>query len=147
MKNLAPALAIVAYCALSALVLFQTWWNIPAEKFSWLVFIIWLTPLAVKRAKKPSKLLLIVALGATLFGTLGSLNMLKYIGLACALASFVTWSWALPIWLLSAIVWMPVFNILGAHYFPLVALPLKLSIPLFTSIAVCLSKEDPNESF
>lgn len=141
MKNLVPALAIVAYCVFSALPLFQTWWNFPTEKFSWLGFIIWLVPLGLARAKQPSVLFLCLALVATLLGTLGSLNVLKYVGLACALASFVRWSWAFPLWLLSALVWMPVYSVLGAHIFPLVVIPLKLCIPLLTSSAVCLSKE------
>lgn len=146
MRSFAPAFAILLYCVLSAFPLFQAWWYSPFERLSWLAFLIWVAPLAFQRAEIPSSLFLICAVCATLLGTLGSFNTLKYIGLACSIASFAPIGWAFPFWLLSAIVWMPLFGWLSAHFFPAVTLPLKIGTVFLTAAALYLQTGEFHDS-
>lgn len=142
MKKWAPALAILLYCLISSFPLFEAWWNSPFEKLSWIAFLVWIAPLTIQRASEPSFILLAFAVGATLLGTIGSLNTLKYIGLGFSLASFAPRGWAFPIWLIAAITWMPLYGWLSAHFFPSVSVPLKLGVVFLASAALALQNGD-----
>lgn len=142
MKLLAPALAIILYCAVSSLPLFQAWWDSPFEKLSWIAFLVWIAPLLIHRAQTPSWICLAGALLATLLGTIGSLNTLKYLGLSLSLASFAPMGWAFPLWLLASITWMPLFGWLSAHFFSGFAIPFKLGLVFIASAALSLQNGD-----
>lgn len=136
-KNLV-AVAVIVYCLVSSLTLFQSWQSSPFERLSALAFLLWLSPLLIKREKTPSLFFLYSGLFITLLGSLGSLNTLKYLGLALSIASFAPWGVGMAIWLFSAIAWMPVFGWIGTHLFPSFILPLKLGWVLFSSAALSL---------
>ena len=146
MKTFAPAIAILLYCSISAFPLFQAWWGSPFERLSGLAFLIWIAPLLMYRMQNPSLLFLIGATLATLLGTLGSLNTLKYLGLAFAIASFAPKGWAFPFWLLSAIAWMPAFGWLSAHFFPALSLLFKIGSVLLTATALSLQTGEFHDS-
>lgn len=136
------ALLILAYCFLNSLDMVHAWRNAPYEQFSWLIFLVWCLPLMYYWIGKSDKMtnetplnsiLLWGALSASLLGTLGSLNAVKYVGLAFALASFIPWNPILFVWIAGAISWMPVVGWVGSHYFPGYVFGMRLVIALVTS--------------
>lgn len=140
MREGAVAFAVILYCALSAYPLFQAWIHSPFEKLSFIAFLLWLFPLTIKHTSRPSTLMLIGAIAATLLGTIGELNTLKYLGLALAIGSFAPWCIPMPLWLLSAATWMPLFGWVSAHFFPALAIPIKLGTVFLASLWLALQK-------
>lgn len=128
------AILILAYCVWNSLDLFQGWSNAPYERFSWLLFLIWCLPPLYYRVKNKSngealnKIYLWLALILSFLGALGNLNAVKYVGLACALASFMPWNPLLLIWFVGSSSWMPATGWLGSHYFSGYVFGLRLSI-------------------
>ncbi len=120
-KNLIVGIAILLYCSWNAADLLIAWQTASLERFSWLLFLIWLLPLFYMfkyplRKEIPYAWLLLSGLLLTFIGSLGTLNMLKYMGLAATSASFLPWKTSNIFWLTSALVWMPAFGWWSSHY-------------------------------
>lgn len=119
------ALAILIYALINSVDLFFAWLEDPREKYSWIVFFIWLLPVIWSRftfrGEKQSyfhPVLLWSAVGFSFIGEIVSMNIFKYFGLACSVASFAPFNiWLIP-WILTSVAWMPVFGWLGSHYLP-----------------------------
>lgn len=119
------ALAILIYALINSVDLFSAWLEDPREKYSWIVFLIWIVPVVwgcftfqgeKQRYYHPA--LLWFAVGFSFLGEIVSMNILKYFGLACSIASLASFNiWSTP-WVLSSVAWMPVFGWLGSHYLP-----------------------------
>jgi hypothetical protein len=117
---LRPEWAVTAFALWRSMVLVEGWRHAPLERAAWVMFLVWLLPLAVfigRASGTPANQEsarpiwpFIPALFLTLVGTLGSLNALCYVGLAFALVGLTGWSWMHWLWLASAVSWMPVFG-------------------------------------
>lgn len=139
MKRSLPSpieLAVFAYCAFQASDLPASWLHAPAARYAWIAFLIWLAPLVMvimhcvkhQETKGYSPVLLGLALAVSLAGTLGSLNVLKHIGLALAIAGMLPFRIDTIVWIITAVAWLP------ASGYALKAIPFSL-IP-FVQIAV-----------
>ena len=126
-SNFWLAVAILIYTAWNATGLLQAWRTAPIEKFSWIYLLVWTIPIVLTwctfhstddRKKLYNQLFLWSAVLLSFFGVIASLNALKYLGFACALACFVPKHWSVIPWLLSSIAWMPAMGWLGIRYFP-----------------------------
>lgn len=133
-----PALAILVYCAWQAADLLRAWQASPYDRLGWVALAVWLAAFPALRfsggrkeyvARGPSPVLAGGALVLAGLGTMGSLNVLQHLGLACALAAW------LPVggtrraaWLLASLAWMPVFGWMGSRLFPLAVLPVRLVV-------------------
>ncbi|MDP1835578.1 MAG: hypothetical protein Q8K75_06560 [Chlamydiales bacterium] len=110
--------AILAYCVWQASDLPVSWLTAPAVKYAWIAFIIWCLPafwhigycILNEKPKGSQPWLLGAAIVASLLGMLGSLNMLKHIGLALAIAGLIPFSLGVPIWVGTALAWLPGFG-------------------------------------
>ncbi len=136
--------SVFAYCLWHAHPLIQAWQKNPSDRFGWLALLIWMLPIAYDRfhhrahPKEANTLLLALGLSLSFFGEMGSLNALKYAGLALSFASFTaTITPAHALWLLSSIGWMPLMGWAGSHWFPGSILPVRLMIAL-TGAGICL---------
>ncbi|MEW6159417.1 MAG: hypothetical protein AB1813_18475 [Verrucomicrobiota bacterium] len=114
--------AILVYCAWQARDLLSAWRHSPFDAFGWVIFLIWLIPaaagaFAVTRTRF-NLLMATAALVLSFVGELGSLNFLKYWGLASALAAWGRFSWAHCLWWISAAAWMPFFGWMTSAIFP-----------------------------
>ncbi|GAB4235229.1 MAG: hypothetical protein Tsb0021_14710 [Chlamydiales bacterium] len=100
------------FCIWQSSGLIDVWDAHPHMKGGFLAFIIWLTPLGFYWSypslytKEPSRLLLIAGVMVTTIGMLGSLNALRYLGLALAFIGMTPLSWVHLFWLISAFSWM-----------------------------------------
>ncbi len=116
-------LAICLYCGWNAVTLLNE--NSSFDRYDWLIMIIWLLPLLFRqriakngKAFKKTPLLYIGAgLLCSFIGVIGSLNVLKHVGLALAVASWMPFSWVQIVWLLSAISWTPALGWIGTRLF------------------------------
>lgn len=114
---------IAAYCAWNARSLISGWIDAPYEKQVWFIFFLWGMPLLYFWVANPPQSyagnpwLIGIALSLSFVGHAGSINMLKYLGLACALAAFLPWRMELLVWLASSIAWMPAFGWLASHFY------------------------------
>ena len=100
-------LLVLLYCILQAHNLPLAWLNTPHLKGAWAAFLIWSLPLIGYGTRSAAAQPLFAAVAATLLGVLGSLNALKYAGLALALLAFVPQRPGNLFWLATAIGWMP----------------------------------------
>lgn len=109
-------LAVLAYCGWQSWDL--EWASTPAIRRGGLALALWSMPIvwnqwqAIRQdtAKGNTPILLFAAIVCSLLGSMGSLRVLVHIGLACALAGMLPFSWPMLIWLVSAIAWMPAFG-------------------------------------
>lgn len=118
------SLAIFAYCAWISRGLLVDWAQDPLAHLSWLVLVIWFSPVVLSRIPKfpftislhySNPILLALALVVSLLGVVGEVNILKYSAFVLATAAFLPWSWQLGLWMLCAASWMPVLALLGAY--------------------------------
>lgn len=135
------AVAIVAYCAWQARDIVGAWRHAPFDRLGWLSLLIWAFPLAwiwrrefQKNHAVGSATVLVAGLGISLLGTLGEVNALCYLGLACALAGTVSWSWVLLPWLIAGVAWMPVFGYLVSRGAAGLILPGRLLLALAAAL-------------
>ena len=138
------ALAICAYCAWQSRDLVGAWKGAPFERLAWLALAIWCVPILWRRAHSretgESSILLVLGVVCALLGTLGSINAIKYLGLALALAGLLPWAWAHILWIASSVAWMPAFGWLVGRHCPdwvlvarlLVVIPLVLLTVVLT---------------
>lgn len=116
----AIAWAVLAFTALRSTELINAWRHSPLDRFGWIAFLVWLSPIAAS-VTKPSApgfhavrpWLLGASLGASLIGIVADLNTANYLGLALAVAALGGWSWQHALWFASAIAWMPAFSWAG----------------------------------
>ena len=126
--------SVFAYCLWHARPLLLAWQKSPHDRLGWVAFIIWCLPILLRRSIHPSGQytekrlfpLLVLALALSFFGSIGSLNALKYTGLALAFAGLAPASPRHILWLFSAVCWMPVFGWMGSHWFPEIIIPARL---------------------
>lgn len=111
-------LAVLGYCIFEAYDVMGAWSSSPLIRWGWAAFLIWIAPAIfyvanVRRRgvpREPTLILLAAAVLFTLVGTLGDLNASRYLGLALAVSGFLPWTWAMVIWIPSALSWMPAFG-------------------------------------
>ena len=137
----AIALAIIALCAWqSSFHLIGAWRDDPQNHLGWLAFLIWLS-VAIYLLIRPttgnetaSFVLLGMGLTLCVLGMLGSVNVLRYLGLGCAIAGMNPWSWKLLPWLMVSVVWMPAFSVLASKIVAQnVIMPARLGIALLVT--------------
>lgn len=111
-------LAVLGYCTLEAYDVMWAWSSSPLIRWGWAAFLIWIAPIVfyivdVQRRGMPKESTLTLLAAAVLFtlvGSLGDLNASRYLGLALAVSGFLPWTWAMVIWIPSALSWMPAFG-------------------------------------
>ncbi len=105
--------------------LVNAWLISPLDKGAWIALLIWITPILLYRCgwlNVPAKVsldntsLLMIGIILTVLGIIGSVNSLKTLGLAFALASFVPLHPVAILWLISSLAWMHPFAYLGSYY-------------------------------
>jgi len=105
------ALAITGFCLWQSSDLFSAWRHSPFDRLGDLAFLVWTIPLLWSLKTPPTAFPLglgTLALAVCFLGGLGSLNALKYIGLALALVSLAGRASQRPwFWLGASIAWMP----------------------------------------
>jgi hypothetical protein len=109
-------LAILAYCVWQAWDL--EWASTPSMRRGGLALALWCMPVFFnqwqafdqRRPKGATPSLLFAAVLFSAVGSMGSLHVLTHVGLACALAGLIPWSWPMALWLPSAVTWMPAFG-------------------------------------
>jgi hypothetical protein len=119
------AFTILFWCLVQSYEMFIAWRQAPFERASWLLWLVWIVPILyfwiilpedVKSEVIPNAYLQFIALGCVLLGQMGSLNAIKYVGLACAFASFMPWKMLYIPWLAGSLAWMPVAGWLSSHW-------------------------------
>lgn len=133
-----PALLILLYCGWNARELLTSWQG-RVEIGGSIAFLIWILPildtwLIRKKIVYPNIPLLIGALVISLGGVLGSVNFVKYIGFATALAAFIPFTWKAVPWWISMITWTSAFGWFSLHYFAEQAQIIRCVIALLASI-------------
>lgn len=124
--------SVFTYCVWQARDLITAWQRSPHDRLGWLPLIIWLFPILYKRSHLSTgqvdsfPLLLVLGLVTSFTGDVGSLNVLKDLGLAMALSGLIPLSPRHLFWTLTAISWMPLFGWLGSRWFPDMILPARL---------------------
>lgn len=156
-------IAVILYCAWRSEELLNAWAHSPMDRFGWIAFVLWLTPIAIVGWKhsqdfetKPGNQ---IALGAglviSLAGTMSSMNMAYYIGLALALMALIRWRITHWIWLPGALMWMPVFGYTLAKAFSLnhrehsaIVFFLRITLTILSLVPsiLVLSRIQPDES-
>jgi hypothetical protein len=116
----AIAWAILAFAAWRSTELLNAWRHSPLDRFGWIAFLLWLTPVAVRFIQpSPPGLhpaapwFLGASLAASIFGILADFNTAHYVGLSCAVAALGGWSWRHAVWFAAAAAWMPAFSWAG----------------------------------
>ncbi|TXI37710.1 MAG: hypothetical protein E6Q59_07460 [Nitrosomonas sp.] len=110
--------AVLAYCLWQASDLPISWLHAPLVRYAWIAFIIWCIPtlwhmsrsLLDNTPKGYSPYLLAAAITASLLGSLGSLHLLRHLGLAFAIGGIVPFHYSTLIWMATAIAWLPGFG-------------------------------------
>jgi hypothetical protein len=121
-------LAVLGYCLWQASDLPASWLHAPAARYAWIAFLIWIMPVVwhlvecvtSNEDKGYQPIFLGLAVVITLAGTLGSLNALKHVGLAFAIAGMLPFRLENLLWLVTAVAWLP------ASGYALKALPFSL---------------------
>ena len=137
MKTFIVPIAIVIYAVWQSLELFNSWFISPFERYSWIIFLIWLVPLfycCLSKKVLIQPVFLWLALAFTFFGVIGSLNAVKYVGLSFAIASFVPFYYISVFWIFGSSSWMPAFGWLGSHFLGDFALFVRFLLVSVTSI-------------
>lgn len=120
-------IVICFYCAWQSCELVQSWMRSPYDRFGWIAFLIWFTPviffwLRQKQLPDPPPQGRPVYLGlgilSVFIGSIGSLHVLEHMGLAIAIVGLMPFSRLEPIWIFSALSWMPAFGWLSGRFFP-----------------------------
>jgi hypothetical protein len=111
--------AVVLFCAAQCRWLLSAWLHSPFDHFGWVVFGIWLCPVAFGLFRspppRPAEWLLVTAAGCSVAGAALDFNALRYIGLALSLVSFLpSPAPGALLWAGAAVAWMPVFGFLGS---------------------------------
>lgn len=109
-------LSIISYSAWQSADLPLAWSSTPAVKYAWIAFLLWCAPvvwycwicIVEQRVKKSQTLMLCFAIFVSLIGTLGSLHILKHMGLALAIAALAP-TYTL-MWIGSMAAWLPGFG-------------------------------------
>lgn len=118
----AIAWAVLAFAAWQSSELLNAWRNSALDHLGWVAFLVWLTPafaqLGPLRTIHPcppalTSTLIAASLAAALVGILADFNTASYVSLAFAVAALGGWSRFHPLWLASAIAWMPAFSWAG----------------------------------
>ncbi len=112
---LASGGAITLYAAWNARSLLGAWLHSPFDRCGSLAFLLWIVPVASlwiarRRAKRPGRLssaAFAIALLVSFTGVAMDLGVLKYLGLAIAIAGFLPVQRAMFAWLGCCAVWMP----------------------------------------
>jgi hypothetical protein len=106
------------------------WQSAPLERFSGLLFVVWALPSlrALRATREPHPTLVTVGLALTALGTLTDINALCFGGLAVALAAWRR-DFSL-LYLLGAVLWMPLTSLIGMR--------LHLPAPLLLGLRVVL---------
>ncbi len=153
MGNVLPspvALAVCAYCAWQSRDLVGAWKDAPFDRLAWLGLAIWCTPILWRRARSPesgeSSVLLALGVTCVLFGTLGSINVIEYLGLALALAGLLPWAWAHIIWIVSSITWMPAFGWLVGRHCPDWVLAARLLVVILSVLLTVVLTRQSGEA-
>lgn len=137
-------IAVLTYCGWEASALFSNWTSTPSIRWGGAAFILWCLPVIVHQirsvlngtSKGCSYGLLGLAVGATLAGSLGQLNALRYLGLALALGGLLPYSWPMWIWLPTAASWFPALGWF-ARYISLTSIHfLQIAIALMGVVAM-----------
>ncbi len=110
--------AVLAYCLWQAADLPISWVAAPYARYAWIAFIIWCLPAfyymtrcILNDSTKESNLYLLgAAILASLLGSLGSLHILRHIGLALAIGGTLPFHALGLVWLAMAISWLPGFG-------------------------------------
>lgn len=106
-------LLVFVYCSLIGAGVVSTWGDHPHMQLASVAFLIFLVPVAVywltpsKTIKKTNPIFQYFAIVVSTIGYLGSLNAMKYFGIALSLAGFVPWTLQTWIWMISSLTWMP----------------------------------------
>ena len=137
------ALAVCAYCAWQSRDLVGAWRNAPFDRLAWLVLAAWCAPIVWRRCRPresgESSVLLALGVTCALLGTLGSINAIKYLGLALALAGLLPWAWAHIVWIASSAAWMPAFGWLVGRHCPDWVLVARLSVVIPSILAMVVT--------
>jgi hypothetical protein len=133
-------LAILAFTAFQCIDLIDTWLYSPMETMSWIYFVIWILPIAISLlinyqekvdfSSKTSLSLLSLGLLFSFLGTLASFNALQHLGLAFSLASLISETRLLFLWIPFAGTWMPSFSWFSYHFFPEYTNSVRISLAL-----------------
>ena len=107
-----PQVLIALFCAWRCADLIVFWKTAPnSEFFGWVVLAIWLLPLFLSRRRDQGVPFLSCAgLGFAALGMLGDFNILEHVGFALSIVAMLPWTRFSPIWMLSAVSWMPAFT-------------------------------------
>jgi hypothetical protein len=111
---------------LNASGLFEAWVPSKGMSIDAILFALWSFPvvsfwsrrrmLSERFADRP--LMLGCALFLSFFGAAGSLRVLSHLGLALSLGALLPLMPFHPVWLMSSLSWMPVFDWFGSRFFP-----------------------------
>jgi len=148
-----PKTAICIFCLVLSNELLVAWHISPFDQFGWLAFLVWISPAlfvvyrhhfsSIKEFFQEHSFatcepLAWWGLAAAVIGTAGDLNVLKYLGLSLAVASWIPWSADVIIWMVLGICWMPFFGwIAGSLPISMVILLRTLFALLATAMCVC----------
>ncbi len=116
---------IALYCLWNARDLLGAWEHCLYDRYGWLVMLIWCMPLLslqlARQKSKASSSIQSLYTGAGLLlsftGSIGSLNLLQYAGLALVLAGWIPFSRVQLFWLLASLSWMPALGWIGSRFF------------------------------
>ena len=115
LQPLAAGVAIALYAAWNARNLAGAWLHSPFDRCGSPAFLLWIVPIAWVRLKRPpacppmpvSAAAFAIGLAVSFAGVATDLGVLKYAGLAIALAGFLPIRAATFLWLGCAAAWMP----------------------------------------
>lgn len=139
---LIPFLITLVFCAFTSRALFYYWFTFHLEKWSPLLFLIWLSPVIfyqvntwrLSQEYRWNAWGIYLALIFTLIGIFGSLNTACYFGLACLFLSLLPFHFGWVIWLLASVSWMPVIGWIGLWYFDEYITLVRFSLAIIPSI-------------
>lgn len=142
-------IAILAYCAIMAADLPQSWVSTPSVRYAWIAFTLWMVPwiwyvanqIRTDKEKGSSPIILGLAVVSSLLGTIASLHVLNHLGLALALAGMLPFSWPQLVWLGSFISWTPALGWATKLLAPLEQFGLQITIAAFGSLWLLLKKD------
>ena len=123
--------AIILFCAWASRELVNAWWHSPFDRFGWLAFLLWLTPVVVHEFHRSDSKNGIACSGAGLvaatFGLMAQLNAATYAGLAFAVAGLLPWNPMVALWLAFSLAWMPLTGWLCGDFGGHATLALRLA--------------------
>ena len=116
---------VTLYCLWNARDILGGWQHCLYDRYDWMIMLIWCVPLIIYKFIPPggtasAKTQAIYTGTGLLFsfvGTIGSLNLLVYAGLAVVLAGWLPFSWLQIVWLFSSLSWMPALGWIGTRFF------------------------------